>query len=119
MSLNIISLNARGLRDVNKRRAVFKFYRDRCDVLCLQETHSTPEDESVWRAEWGGKSFFSHGSSAARGTMILIKKGFKGKCIHETSSADERNIVINITINDVTMCICSIYAPNKDSPQFF
>ena len=73
-SLRILSLNVRGLQDVNKRRAIFNFYRDRADIMCFQETHSTVKDEIIWRNEWGGTIVFSHGTSQARGVVILFKK---------------------------------------------
>ena len=72
--VNIISLNVRGLRDSEKRRAVFNFYRSRCDILCLQETHSEEKDEVVWNAEWGRKGLFSHWKTNSRGVAIFFKK---------------------------------------------
>ena len=65
MTVNIISLNVRGIRDAEMRRAVFNFYRNRCDILCLQETHSTSDDENVWANEWGGLILMSHGTVKA------------------------------------------------------
>ena len=77
MAVNIISLNVHGLRDTNKRRAIFEMYRKKCDILCLQETHSEVSDEPYWTAEWGGKIIFSHGNTNATGTAILVRKGDK------------------------------------------
>ena len=54
MTVNIISVNIRGLKDESKRRCIFDYYRNRCDILCLQETHSEEKDEKVWSNEWGG-----------------------------------------------------------------
>ena len=76
MAVNIISLNTRGLRETTKRRAVFNFYRTRCDILCLQETHSTQDVEKLWASEWGGVALFSHGTSNSRGVALLIKKNY-------------------------------------------
>ena len=73
--LRIITLNVRGLRNENKRRSIFNYYRKRADIICLQETHSTEVDEKCWRNEWGGIMLFSHGESNARGVAILVCKG--------------------------------------------
>ena len=63
VSYNVISLNVRGLRNRVKRRSIFCFLKDqKCDVYFLQETYSKPKDENIWRSEWGGDIFFSHGS---------------------------------------------------------
>ena len=35
------------------------FLKDqKCDVYFLQETYSEPNDENIWRSEWGGDIFF-------------------------------------------------------------
>ena len=74
MTLNLISLNVRGIRDEIKRKKIFQFYNEkRCDVLCLQETHSTKEDEIEWKLEWGGNIIFTHGQSNARGCAMLFR----------------------------------------------
>ena len=65
MSLQLISLNTRGLRDALKRKTVFNYYRERANLICLQETHSTAQDEVIWQSEWGGKIYYSHGTSSA------------------------------------------------------
>ena len=72
MVLNIVSLNVRGIRDAEKRCSIFNFYRNKCNILCLQETHSTLADEAMWRSEWGANIMFSHGESNARGTCNTV-----------------------------------------------
>ena len=74
MVINIVSINVRGIREVTKRTAIFDFYRNKCDVLCLQETHCSEPDEQIWKSEWGGQIVFSNGTSAARGVAICCKK---------------------------------------------
>ena len=78
MSLSILSLNVRGLRNNLKRRAIFNFCRDRANVICLQETHSTEKDELQWALEWGGPIYFSHGNSDSKGVCILIDRNWIG-----------------------------------------
>ena len=121
MTLNCISFNARGLRDKEKRRAVFDFYRTRCDILLIQETHSVSTDEKCWTAEWGSRILFSHGVNNARGTAMCINKKVlqKLKINNIVSDADGRYIMCLLTINEVTLHMCGIYAPNVDSPGFF
>ena len=71
--LKLISLNVRGLRNGNKRRAIFSYLKmQKATLFCLQETYSSSEDEKVWSAEWGGKILFLHGSSHSRGICILL-----------------------------------------------
>ena len=118
MSLNLISLNVRGLRNPEKRRAIFHRYRSSCKILCLQETHSDSETEKIWKSEWGGQIYFSHGQTNARGVATLIHPEFHGKTSCLYSDRDGRSITIRVNINDVTLSITNIYAPNKDSPNY-
>lgn len=74
--LKLVSLNVRGLRNFRKRRAIFTWCRkQKADLIFLQETHSTKENEYKWKKEWGSEIIFSHGSSNARGVAVLIKRG--------------------------------------------
>ena len=67
--LNILSLNVRGLRNENKRRAIFSYLKyQNATIFCLQETFSKPEDEKIWSAEWGEK-MISHGSEHSKGVL--------------------------------------------------
>ena len=76
-SLNVLSFNVRGLRLETKRISIFQYLiRKKIDICFLQETHSTERDENIWRNEWGGEVKYSHGTSQARGVMILVKPGF-------------------------------------------
>ena len=59
--ISILSLNVRGLRNQVKGRSIFSFLKDQNYQIYLQETFSDPNDESIWKSEWGGAIFFSHG----------------------------------------------------------
>ena len=46
--LKPLFLNVRGLRDVNKRRAIFSYLESqKATIFCLQETYSSPEDDKI------------------------------------------------------------------------
>ena len=109
----------RGLRDVNKRRSIFNFHRTRADYICLQETHSTECDENIWKNEWGGEILFSHGTSNARGTCILINKKFKTTVSNVFQDQAGRIVGCNVSCDGKVYCLCNIYAPNQDNPAFY
>ena len=88
------------------------------DFLIIQETHSTPECEQVWMAEWGGPIIFAHGTSAARGVAILVSKQFKEKIV-DTYVDDGRTIICDVIEGEQKITIVAIYAPNEDSPSYF
>ena len=56
---DILSLNVRGIRDQAKWRSIFLYLKDHdSKIYFLQETYSQPEDEIIWKNEWGGEIFF-------------------------------------------------------------
>ena len=118
MSFNILSLNIRGLQNDVKRRAIFNYVRNCADVVCLQETHSTPQDEEKWKMEWGGNVYFSHGSSASKGVCVLIKPSLPIVIRSLKSDINGRVVVLDVTIGTFDLCLCALYAPNTNNPKF-
>ena len=115
------SLNVRGLQNSDKRRQLFKTLHDKkSDIVFLQETHSTAENQNIWQNEWGGRIFCSHCSSSARGVMILFSKNCNLKVIAVKSDTDGRIISTLINMdNNQDILLTNVYAPNQDDPQFF
>ena len=109
----------RGATDCVKRRSIFDFHRQNVDVLIMLETHSTPQCEKIWEAEWGGKIIFAHGTSAAKGTAILLKKNSVLKITNIVRCIEGRYIIIDVEENNVQVTLAAIYAPNQDTPMFF
>ena len=77
--LKIATLNCRGFRDRAKRLAFFTYARTLdVHVLCLQETFSKHQDESVWQIDWENKNQAVFNSNAEiskktdAGTAILL-----------------------------------------------
>ena len=68
-------MNVRGIRLSTKRKVLFCWLAKRkYDIVFLQETYSTIDIESVWRTQWQGKLYFSHGSNKSCGVMILVRE---------------------------------------------
>ena len=119
MSVSIVSANVRGLGNATKRHSIFNYYRKRCNILCLQETHSTKESIEFWRNEWGGDIYTSHGESDSRGVAILINPQYDISVENIQQDQDGRVLAMDCKKNDYTFSICVIYAPNTDKPEFF
>ena len=79
LDIKFFDQNVRGLRQKIKRTKIFLHAKERGDIIFLQETHSIPDDEEIWKNEWEGDIFFSHGTSASKGAMILVKNHLKYK----------------------------------------
>jgi len=52
VTLKLLSLNARGIRSFEKRKAVFAWLmKQQADTCFLQETYSTKEIENSWKMQ--------------------------------------------------------------------
>ena len=123
MALNIFSLNVRGLRDFEKRKDIFLKLKDlNADIILIQESHSSPEDEIMWQQQWGGTIFYSHGTRSSRGVMTLFRRNIID--LEPELAFDDngvgRMIALNIkTIDGADCLLVNIYGPNEDEPRFF
>lgn len=118
--LSIVSYNVRGLGNELKRRKIFNYLHEhKHDIIMLQETHSVKEIENIWEAEWGGRIVFAHGTSAARGTAILIKKKLEIKINEISRDPEGRFVSLSFCYESVDVTCTSVYAPNTDGQDFF
>jgi len=126
VKLDVLSLNVRGIRDQIKRRSIFSFLKDSKTNICfLQETYSELNDEIIWKNEWGGEIFFSHGTNHSKGVCILINPSFHCQVDYCYIIKSGRIVLITITLGPqkLSLCniqklsLCSIYTPNNQTNQ--
>ena len=107
--VNILALNVRGLRNENKRRAVFSYLKQqKATVFCLQETYSLPDDENVWCAEWGGKIIFSHGTAYSKGVCILLNPNSTFYLDNVQIDPEGRILISRLKVDEETFFIVNI-----------
>lgn len=77
----VLSLNVNGLRSASKRKALFaQLQQGPWQVVLLQETHSSSDDEAAaWAQEgagpgmpWLGQAYWSHGTAGSGGVAVLV-----------------------------------------------
>ena len=79
-SLRVASVNVHGLKNNSKRLALFhKLKSIRYDVIYLQETHMTLQEESLYTSEWSGSSFWNSYKSNESGSG-LVRRDFQTSC---------------------------------------
>jgi len=74
-------------------------------------------DETIWRNEWEGKIFFSHGTKHSKGVCILIHPSVQDKIEYSFSDKFGRIVLITVVINSLMLSLCNIYAPNNQGGQ--
>lgn len=117
-NLRLLTLNVNGLGGPSKRRAIFGFLRDSGnEFLFIQETHSTRSREKIWSSEWGGRVFFSHGTSGARGVAILLSPSSRAVVDRVTRDPEGRFIILQARIDEWPVTLINVYAPTADHPD--
>ena len=102
--LKITTLNVNGLRNIQKRKILFNHLkREKHDIICLQETHGTREDEVLWQQQWGGEISFSHGESSSRGVAILASQKSGIKLTNQENDMDGRIVKADVLWNGINL----------------
>lgn len=113
-SLKLITLNVNGLRAPAKRRALFADLRkSKADIIFLQETHCTTNEERIWLSEWGATGYFSQGRSNARGVCTLFSRSFTPKLLHKITDADGRLLLLQIKSDERVFTLVNLYDPPR------
>ena len=113
-----LSINIRGLNKSIKRRSIFRWiHNQNAQFTFLQETHSTKLTADTWSAEWGGKAFFSHGTSNSKGVMILLNPKLDCKIEKCIPDKNGRYIILDVSVEDSRLILVNIYAPNDLNQQ--
>lgn len=114
-SISLLSVNARGLRDLTKRKSLFLFCKGKkAQFIFLQETHSKDEDSTFWSQQWGDKTYFSHGTSKSAGVAILLQK-FSGQILHNIADEHGHWLILIVTIDHIKIILVNVYGFNNIS----
>lgn len=118
--VRFVSYNINGLGDTEKRRDIFCYLKNlKCPIVLLQETHCTVEVEHLWRAEWGGNMICSHGTSASKGVLTLIRKNAPIKVIDTLADSEGRWVITDLEIEGTELSLVNVYSPNEDNAEFY
>ena len=110
--IRIGSLNLNGARDDGKRASFFKLCSlKKLDVILVQETHSTADNEADWRKEWTGETFLTHKTSNSCGVGILFSRNFIPQSVECEELIKGRLLKVRAVYENVKMVFINIYAP--------
>ncbi len=120
-SLNIGCYNCNGLGCNTKRGRVLKWLEDKEEeILFLQETHSSPNNEEAWKRDWNGHIVFNHGSSNSAGVAILLKRNVEDtvKVVNHVSIVPGRASLLEVQVSGTVFTLVNVYCPNNDDDEF-
>lgn len=119
-TIKIITINCQGLNTPSKRKDVLNFYKSKnYSIVCLQDSHFTPDLEPFIETQWGYKCVFNSYLSNSRGVAVLFNNNFELK-LHREKKDNEGNILaLDLSIDENRVTLINIYGPNSDNPDFF
>ena len=116
--LKIACINARGLRNEEKRRNLLRQVKSHCDCVLIQETYADEKLSRVIKNEFPGQCAFSHNTTRSAGVAIgIFGFGIKMAEEHEHVSNDGRLLGKLVIVNKQPFYILSIYAPCCDTSR--
>ena len=112
--------NTRWLGESVKRRAIFRWLKNNHNgtnsFTFLQETHSSPDCEYIWKQEWGAHIEFCHGTSNSKGVALLFPSNSTYKIDNVKHDANGRILFVELHYENTHVVLINIYAPTKDHP---
>lgn len=101
MAIKVLSANCQGLGSMEKRLDVLNYLKEKkCDIYCLQDTHTTKTSERFFRSQWNNECLFSSGTSNSRGVAILFSKDIDFKINNSISDQGGNYIICDLSIAD-------------------
>ena len=113
-NFKLLSLNARGIRDFHKRKAIFTWIKkQKVDIAFLQETYSSREIENQWKFQWLGKMLFSHGTTHSKGVLILFSSDLQIDIKNVQGDSEGRYIFVEALVQGTPFLFVNLYAPTE------
>ena len=119
VNFGLLSLNARGTRTSEKRKALFLWLsKNKADIVFLQETYSSPDVEKLWKTQWKGDLYFAHGFEHSRSVLILVKERLNFELKSCTLDKEGRYIILMGNVQEQPFVFVNIYAKPASSAFF-
>lgn len=113
-NLKVGSLNMNGGRARERQTAVVELMRlKRIDVLFLQETHSTADNEADWSGVCPGAVFLSHGTHVSAGVSMLFSQRIAMSDVAHVEVERGRLHIVHGTWRETHFVFVNIYAHNS------
>lgn len=119
-SFTLLSLNVRGCQDSLKRFNLFSHLHNiqKADIYCLQDTHSSADEEDTWRLIWRNNIVFSHSPhKRAGGVCIMLSPKSNIQIISQEEIVPGRLLHLIIKIGDTQYNLVNIYAPSDGNER--
>ena len=80
--------------------------------MFLQETHSTFNDENIWKNFYNGPVFYSHGTSESCGVLIAYFGNLNFSVNKQVGDENGYILILDVNIDEIRYVLVSIYNAN-------
>ena len=110
---SLVSLNTQGCRDSFKRYFILDSLKSKlnADIVFLQDTHTIPSDEGIWKMIWRGEILFSHLSTISAGLAICFSNNLEYTILDHKIILPGRILHATIKIQEQTVYLLNVYSP--------
>lgn len=117
-NLSFITLNTRGLKEYTKRIFVYFCKEKNCTFFCtlyifLQEAHSTEENRTFWKNQWGDYMLLSHGTNKFAAVAICFNH-CPGQVIEHQADTDGHWITAILNLEGTFWMLINLYGYNSE-----
>ena len=85
--------------------------------MFLQEAHSTFNDENIWKNDFNGSVFYSHGTSQSFGVLITYFGHLKFSVNKQVGDKNWRILVLDVNVDEIRFVLDDIYNANTEVEQ--
>ena len=117
--LNVLTLNVQGLNIPQKRVKAFRYFQTKkAHILCLQETHFTPNTTPKFFHASYPQVYTASAQSKKRGTLIAFHRSTPFTIKSEIIDPEGRYLILTGHLLDNAITVVSYYAPNLNPLPF-
>ena len=118
--LTFITNNIKGIQNKSKRVSVVEYFKNKLGnngILFLQETHSTFNDENIWKNDFNVPVFYSHGTSQSCGVLIAYFGNLNFSVNKQVGDKNGRIPILHVNIDEIRYVLVNIYNANSKVEQ--
>ncbi|RMX57605.1 hypothetical protein pdam_00015745 [Pocillopora damicornis] len=114
IEFSLLSLNARGIRTFEKRKAIFSWLLNSGANICFLQEPTVLKKSKISRENIGEeKMFFLHGRSHSRGVLVLVRDSLDFQLRSIKVDSQGRHVFLEFSIQESPYFLLNINTPNK------
>ena len=99
------------MQNNSKQLSVIEYFRNKLGnngILFLQETHSTFNDENIWKNDFNGLAFYLHGTSQSCGVLIAYFGNLNFSVNKQVGDKNGRILILDTNIDEIRYALVNI-----------